>query len=84
MSGDREDKIRKRAHELWEKAGRPEGDHLGHWHQASAEVDAEAPAPSAERVTGAGPALAKHTKDANVGNPATKTKAPKGPVDPQI
>lgn len=34
-----DDKIRVRAYELWEAAGRPDGDHEGHWHQARAELD---------------------------------------------
>ena len=39
MSDDREDRIRKRAHALWEQNGRPEGRHEEHWHQASQEAD---------------------------------------------
>ena len=39
MSDDREDRIRKRAHALWEQNGRPEGQHEEHWHQASQEAD---------------------------------------------
>ena len=39
MSDDREDRIRKRAHALWEQNGRPEGRHEEHWHQASQEDD---------------------------------------------
>jgi hypothetical protein len=33
-----EDKIRARAHELWVRDGRPDGQHLAHWQQAEAEL----------------------------------------------
>ena len=32
------DRIRKRAHQLWEEAGRPDGSHLEHWLQAEKEL----------------------------------------------
>lgn len=41
MSGDRDERIRKKAHDIWEKEGRPEGEGYKHWAQAEAEVDAE-------------------------------------------
>jgi Protein of unknown function (DUF2934) len=34
---DREEQVRRRAYELWEQAGRPDGRHDDFWHQASAE-----------------------------------------------
>ncbi|MEY4983362.1 MAG: hypothetical protein RIR62_1628 [Pseudomonadota bacterium] len=34
------DRIRKRAHELWEREGRPEGRHEAHWQQAMQEITA--------------------------------------------
>lgn len=37
MKSDDEERIRRRAHELWERAGRPEGDALKHWFQATGE-----------------------------------------------
>ena len=33
-----DDKIRQRAHQLWEEQGRPEGKQDEHWHQASLEA----------------------------------------------
>lgn len=36
---DREDRIRRRAYDLWEREGRPEGEHERHWHQAARDVD---------------------------------------------
>jgi len=36
------DLIRARAHQIWEREGRPEGRHLEHWEMANAEIAAEA------------------------------------------
>lgn len=41
MQGDREDRIRHRAYEIWERDGRPEGRGESHWAQACAEIEAE-------------------------------------------
>ncbi len=41
MADDREDRIRERAQQIWEKEGRPEGQQDRHWSEASAEIDAE-------------------------------------------
>ncbi|ASY73263.1 hypothetical protein N181_20315 [Sinorhizobium fredii USDA 205] len=38
MRTSQEELIRKRAYELWERAGRPEGNGLQHWLQASEEI----------------------------------------------
>lgn len=38
---DREERIRSRAYEIWEREGRPEGRHREHWQQAASEVEAE-------------------------------------------
>lgn len=44
---DREARIRRRAHEIWEAAGRPEGREQEHWFAAEREfVDLERPDPS--------------------------------------
>ena len=42
MSGDMEERVRQRAHELWEQAGRPEGQQEQHWQQASQEISVAA------------------------------------------
>lgn len=39
MTDDREDRIRKRAYELWQKEGSPEGRPDDHWLQAEHEID---------------------------------------------
>ena len=38
---DSNERIRKRAHEIWEEEGRPEGREYSHWLRARAEIDAE-------------------------------------------
>jgi hypothetical protein len=41
MAIDRHEQIRRRAYEIWEREGRPEGADLRHWQQASDEVDTD-------------------------------------------
>lgn len=41
MTGDRDDLIRKRAHEIWLSEGSPEGREQDHWQRAEQEIDAE-------------------------------------------
>jgi Protein of unknown function (DUF2934) len=38
---EKEDRIRRRAHEIWEQEGRPEGREKHHWEQASREVEGQ-------------------------------------------
>lgn len=38
---EREDRIRERAHQIWQGEGMKEGEHERHWTQASNEIDAE-------------------------------------------
>jgi len=61
-SDDLVEKIRRRAHEIWEMSGRPDGQHHAHWVQAEKEVRAhtsDAKAPSAADKAAAKPAGAK-------------------------
>ena len=37
--GEDEDKVRRRAYEIWEREGRPEGRHDEHWSQARREME---------------------------------------------
>lgn len=84
MSGNRDERIRERAHAIWDREGKPEGAAERHWQQAESEIDKEdtgtrkpaakkpatakkpaAGSSSASRKTaGAGPAIAKRSKDA--------------------
>jgi len=43
MTGDHEDAIKQRAHQIWEEEGRPEGRHEEHWMRALEEM-ADTPA----------------------------------------
>jgi len=38
---DREERIRQRAHEIWEREGRPEGREEQHWYQACEDIAVE-------------------------------------------
>ena len=40
-TSDREERIRQRAHRLWEEAGRPEGAAQDHWERAAQDLDRE-------------------------------------------
>ena len=40
--------VQKRAHEIWERSGCPEGQHVEHWLQAETELRADAPATLAQ------------------------------------
>lgn len=42
MQSDREEKIRARAHQIWEREGRPSGREHVHWEEAAREIEAEA------------------------------------------
>ncbi|MGF6232402.1 hypothetical protein QFZ27_006357 [Inquilinus ginsengisoli] len=41
MSDDRDEQIRRRAYEIWEALGRPEGGQQQHWAEAEAEILAD-------------------------------------------
>ncbi|MBV8106223.1 MAG: DUF2934 domain-containing protein [Hyphomicrobiales bacterium] len=77
--------IRKRAHELWEKAGMPEGRSEEFWFAARAEFDSEAPAGKPEAdvpappptASPAPPAAKPAAKGSGAARPATKPRAKK-------
>jgi len=76
MSGNRDERIRERAHAIWDREGKPEGAAQRHWQQAETEIEKEDSAPKkaaakkavakkpAEKKSGAAPAIAKRSKDA--------------------
>ena len=45
---DREEKIRAKAYELWEQAGRPEGQETAHWAEAERMIDDEESSPETD------------------------------------
>jgi hypothetical protein len=51
MSSERHERIRQRAHAIWEREGRPHGLHEQHWYQATSEIDAEDLAASPQPAT---------------------------------
>ncbi|WP_352541121.1 MULTISPECIES: DUF2934 domain-containing protein [unclassified Mesorhizobium] len=64
---DRQERIRQRAHAIWEQAGRPDGAHQQHWDQATAEIDAETAAPET--------ASRPKPKARHLGRPPARTEA---------
>jgi hypothetical protein len=60
VTDDRQERIRRRAHAIWEQAGRPDGAHQQHWDQAAAEIDGVESRPKAKLAKR--PAAAKDTK----------------------
>ena len=42
-----EERVRQRAYEIWEEAGRPDGQHNAHWQQACHEIETEGGEPPA-------------------------------------
>ena len=58
MGDDRQEKIRKRAYEIWENEGRPHGRDDFHWKQAVSEAEESGAAPVAEPGMEAGSSAA--------------------------
>ncbi|WP_217578130.1 DUF2934 domain-containing protein [Mesorhizobium sp. GbtcB19] len=78
MTDDRHERIRQRAHEIWEQAGRPEGAHMEHWDQATAEVDAAGkPKKAAKKVAAAKAEKPKAVKAEKPAKAPAKAKAAK-------
>lgn len=40
-TGSKEERIRRRAYEIWDREGRPDGEHERHWQQAEKELEGE-------------------------------------------
>ncbi|WP_188259555.1 DUF2934 domain-containing protein [Azospirillum tabaci] len=75
---DRAQRVRRRAHDIWEREGRPDGRHDDHWAQAEAEVDDEirAERQSEETESSAPDAPPKRRSKATAAKPAAaKPKA---------
>ena len=54
---DREERVRQRAHELWEAEGRPEGQADRHWSRAAEDLDREDGAIQREGIAGQKPGV---------------------------
>jgi hypothetical protein len=82
---DRDDRIRRRAHEIWEREGRPHGKDAEHWEQAQREVDAEASAEIAAATAGSTRPKSPRAGGKQPGVASGKSgtgKAPSGPARP--
>ncbi|RWP31140.1 DUF2934 domain-containing protein [Mesorhizobium sp.] len=75
MTDDRQERIRRRAHAIWEQAGRPDGAHQQHWDQAAAEIDGGESGPKAKLAKK--PASAKDTKPKEPKDTRPKTARPR-------
>ena len=64
MADDRQNRIRQRAHEIWEQEGRPEGAHERHWRQAENEMAAADAKPVKKPAAPRKPAAAKAARPA--------------------
>ena len=82
MTDDRHERIRQRAHEIWEQAGRPEGAHMEHWDQAVAEIDA-AGKPKAKSPKTTAAAKADKPKAAKAEKPAKAPAKAKAAAKPK-
>lgn len=75
MTDNRQERIRRRAHAIWEQAGRPDGAHQQHWDQAAAEIDGGESGPKAKLAKK--PAAAKDTKPKEPKDTRPKTARPR-------
>lgn len=81
MSEDREQRIRERAHRIWEEEGRPEGREDEHWRRAEREIDAAnagdvLPAPDDAQARGGAGAPADPLRNPEPVPPATDPMYP--------
>jgi Protein of unknown function (DUF2934) len=65
---DREERIRQRAHQIWEQEGQPEGQAQRHWDRAAEDLDREDAEIEREGIAGEKPGVrpagdAKHARD---------------------
>ncbi|TPK61802.1 DUF2934 domain-containing protein [Mesorhizobium sp. B2-4-15] len=76
MADDRQERIRNRAHEIWQEEGQPAGQHERHWHQATADIDRE-------DATGTSSAAKKATGAVKAKAASKEAKAPKKTSKPK-
>lgn len=74
MDHDHQERIRQRAHEIWENEGRPEGRDADHWTQAEQELrEQSAENPAGEQAQPAAEAMAPKARKPR--KPAAKSAA---------
>jgi hypothetical protein len=74
VNDNRQERIRRRAHAIWEQAGRPDGAHQQHWDQAAAEIDGEESRPKAKTARPKAPARPKEPGAGKAGKAARPRK----------
>jgi hypothetical protein len=76
VTDDRQERIRQRAHVIWEQAGRPDGAHQQHWDQATAEIDGEDSQPKGKAARPKKPAAAnvKDSKPQKINRKAARPR----------
>lgn len=85
MENERVQRIRERAHALWEEAGRPHGSDAEHWAQAEREIAADDEAQSSAATTGRRGRESKAVTEDTVAAPRSRRGSPpEAEVDPLI
>ena len=78
MADDRQERIRNRAHQIWQEEGQPAGHHERHWHQAAADIDREdATGKPAKKASTKAAGAAKPKAAPKEAKAAPKTSKPK-------
>jgi hypothetical protein len=80
MTDDRQDRIRQRAHAIWENRGRPHGHDREHWDLATREVDAEDAAAKTAKTKKPARVAATSKPKATAKTSTAKASAAKKPV----
>jgi hypothetical protein len=77
MTDDRHNRIRVRAHAIWETQGRPHGADRQHWDQATREIDAEDAAAGSKRPRAPKTTAPKAAPASKASRPAARKPAAK-------
>jgi Protein of unknown function (DUF2934) len=84
MAESRDERIRRRAYEIWHREGGGHGRHEDHWRQAATEIDAEDRAAESGAAEQAGSAEPATEPDASGGDRPRKTAAEHAPGEPTV
>lgn len=82
MDQDREQHIRTRAYEIWEREGRQDGGHEAHWQQAEQELRDEDQREREERDNSSSQPAASRTAPAGPAGGKKATRAPRKKKEP--
>jgi hypothetical protein len=83
MADDRQERIRNRAHQIWQEEGQPAGHHERHWHQAAADIDREDATGKPAKKASTKAAVAVKAKAEPKEAQAKEAKAAKKPSKPK-